>query len=118
MSYAFPIGKNEIAFAGFPERLELRVVDKNGRTAGGIGAVFQIVAAAIPEQGGTPGVEKHRGKCVVFAVDDQLPLRCAQERLGQAPRGKVRVEDNERQVPFHRFAGSGASPGLQTVMDP
>src|ERR1700686_3441562 len=98
MGYAFAIGKNEIAFAGFPERLELRVIDKNGRTARRIRAVFQIVAAAIPEQGGTPGVEKHRGKCVIFAVDDQLSVRCAQERLGQASRGKVRVEDNERQA--------------------
>ncbi len=78
-----------------PQGLQCAVVDEDLRGVRGIGAVFEIVAAAVPEQRGFVGVEEDRREGIVRVSFDQDAGLSASEGVGQRFRAEIRIEDDE-----------------------
>jgi len=72
-----------------PQGFESAVVDEDLRSVGGVGAVLEIIAAAVPEQRRFVGIEEDGGEGVVgVSFDEDAGFRLSEgvgERLGLDP---------------------------------
>ena len=83
---AVAVGEDVEAIGRKPAREKFLVADEDGRASGGVGAVFEIVDAAVQEERGTVCVKEDGRECVVLAVNDELPLWSPKQSFGQRPR--------------------------------
>src|SRR5690348_11631769 len=89
--------EQENPLRALPERKELRVGEKYGRSVGVARAGEKIVVGASPNEQAAVGVEGHAGAGVEFAVDGQgiFRLDLWQDFFDERFGGKVRAESAE-----------------------
>lgn len=75
-----------------PQPGKIRIRDENMRRIGRERPVFEVIYTAVEQQRLGIRVEKHRRERVVLVVNDQLPFRRLQKRVGERLGRKIRVE--------------------------
>src|SRR5712675_507987 len=98
MAHIIGVGQHVAARRLGPHVRELRISDENRWASRSVGAVLQIVSAAIQQQRRAAGIEKDRRKRIILAVENELTGRGIEERFGERPRSKIRIEFYERQA--------------------
>src|SRR5712672_1257019 len=98
MAHIIGVGQHVATSRLGPQICELRVPDENRWASRSVGAVLQIVSAAIQQQRGAAGVEKDGRKRIIFTVENELTSRGIEERFGERPRPKIWIEFYERQA--------------------
>ena len=93
------VGSDDVVALGLrPETREVSVGNEGVRGAGSVGAVFEILAAAIEEKGGAVGVKDDGGESVVVVLDDEVADGRVEQGVGEGAGGHVGVENDESEA--------------------